>query len=196
MRPPFFKPSCKDTSCKVTFPDGHTQEFETIEQAAEATSVSLVALKKRCKYPGKETKDGILCEYLNPAMFRKVRNKANRSKGCSFERDIINRLKEEGFEECVSSRQYSRAMDKAKIDVCDPSGKLPVYIQAKYTTSTPQYTKIKNACPFDDKPFVTIWKQATKDGSNSPGTIAMLDYEFFIQLLKSFVKNDCNNSSI
>lgn len=148
--------------------------------------MKVATIKSHCKFPDKEFKDKFKCEYLNPRMLLKVRNKANRSKGNQFERDLINRLKEEGFEGCVSSRQYSREMDKNKIDVCDPTGKLPVYIQAKYKTSAPSHIDISNECPFKDKPFVTIWKKSTKDGTKSPGTIAMMDIDFFIELLKTY----------
>ena len=50
--------------------------------------------------------------------------------------------------------------------------------------NTPNYFTIRDACTDKSKPFVVVWKKATNDGSNSPGTVAIIDVEYFYHLLQ------------
>ena len=50
--------------------------------------------------------------------------------------------------------------------------------------NTPNYFTIRDACTDKSKPFVVVWKKATNDGSNSPGTVAIIDAEYFYHLLQ------------
>lgn len=133
--------------------------------------------------------NGNKCEFMNECTKASIKAKRNRTKGNGFEREIIKDLKEIGYEGCVSTRSQNRLMDKNKIDVCDMNDELPVYIQAKYTSVSPDYFKNRDACSFKDKPYSVIWKKSGKDGANSPGTIAIVDYDFFLELLKVY-KNE------
>jgi hypothetical protein len=114
---------------------------------------------------------------------RRARN--NKRKGNNLELEIIKKLKEIGYDGCVSSRSQNKLADANKIDIVDTKNELNVNIQSKYTQNTPDYFGIRDACTEKDKPFTVIWKKTGKDGKRSPGTIAMIPVEFFYELLKN-----------
>lgn len=105
----------------------------------------------------------------------------NKRKGNRFELEVVNKLKELGYN-VASSRSQSKSTDDDKIDIFDLDGNLPVNIQTKYTQATPNYFTIKDACSKKDKPFTILWKKAVP-GKISPGTIAMIPAEFFYEIL-------------
>jgi len=88
----------------------------------------------------------------------------------------------------MTTRNESTKLDNQKIDIVDENKMLPTNIQCKYLLNTPNYFGIRNECPYKDKPFTVIWKKATNDGSNSPGSIAMIDLDFFYELLSTYKK--------
>lgn len=177
-------------SVEVTFKDGHKETFDNPELAANATGLSEASIKARCSREGTGKKDGIFCRWADEKTRRSKLAKKNKNKGSSLELEIVNKLKEIGYVGCVSSRSQSKRMDDAKVDIVDLEDKLPIYIQSKYTQNTPNYFGIKSECPLTDKPFTVIWKKATNDGTNSPGTIAMVDIDFFYKLLKVYKENE------
>lgn len=63
---------------------------------------------------------------------------------------------------------------------------LPVNIQAKNMKNTPNYFDIRDACTDKAKPMVVLWKKAAGNGQNSPGGIAMIDMDFFFELLSCY----------
>jgi len=79
-------------------------------------------------------------------------------------------------------------MDDAKVDIIDPSGRLP-YLQLKKTQNIPSYFKLRDACPLKDKELCVIWnKQELKDGNvniTSCGEVVIMSKEYFYELLKS-----------
>lgn len=86
---------------------------------------------------------------------KKQRNlKNNRRRGNTYETKIAKELRELGFDEVKTSRSESKSMDDKKVDLVDPTGKLPFYPQIKKTINTPDYFGIRKACPLKDKPFV------------------------------------------
>lgn len=117
----------------------------------------------------------------------KGRNTKNsKARGNSYERKIVNELKELGFDVCTS-RAESKNMDDNKIDILDRNNQLP-YIQLKLTQATPNYFKIESECPLKDKPFVIIWSKTipTEKTFRSVGEIAMMPKSFFYELIKSY----------
>lgn len=117
----------------------------------------------------------------------KGRNTRNsKARGSSYERKIVNELKELGFDVCTS-RAESKNMDDNKIDILDRNNQLP-YIQLKLTQATPNYFKIESECPLKDKPFVIIWSKTipTEKTFRSVGEIAMIPKSFFYELIKSY----------
>lgn len=178
-----------DLSVEITFKDGHIETFDSPELAAEATGLSEASIKSRCSREGTGKKDGIYCRWADEKTRRSKLAKKNKSKGNNWELEIINKLKEIGYGGCVSSRSQSKNIDNAKVDIIDVNNELPVYIQAKYLQNSPNYFTIRDECPLKDKPFVICWKKTGADGSPSPGSIAMVDIDFFYELLKIY-KND------
>lgn len=153
-------------------------KFNTLKEASEYLNISEAALKMRCGQ--NKTVDGITYKWANPKSHMGRRNK---QKGNSFEREIINNLKKIGYTDCVSARWESKRTDDGGIDIVDPSNKLPVNIQCKYTVNTPNYFKLQEDCKFKDKPFVITWKKSTTDGTNSPGTVAIIPIQEFYNYL-------------
>lgn len=86
-------------------------------------------------------------------------------------------FKEAGYEDCVTSRSESRALDNLKIDIVSDS--LPFYCQAKNLANTPSYFKISDECSLKDKPFVICWKKSDEQNR----AIAMVPIEYFIKLI-------------
>lgn len=87
---------------------------------------------------------------------RKRSLKNNRRRGNTYETKIAKELRELGYDQVVTSRSESKSMDDKKIDLIDPTQKLPFYPQIKKTINTPDYFGIRKACPLKDKPFVVF----------------------------------------
>lgn len=174
-----------NTSVTATFKDGSTQTFETIEEAASITGLEVNSIKSRANKPGSgsKSKDGITFIWADPAVRRSKTASKSKRKGNNFELEIVHKLREIGYEGCVSSRSQDKMADANKIDIVDMNGELPVNIQSKYTQNLPNYFDIRDACTDKSKPFCMIWKKAGKDGEDSRGTVAIIPVDYFYQLL-------------
>lgn len=174
-----------NTSVTATFKDGSTQTFETIEEAASITGLEVNSIKTRANKPGSgsKSKDGITFIWADPAVRRSKTASKSKRKGNNFELEIVHKLREIGYEGCVSSRSQDKMADANKIDIVDMNGELPVNIQSKYTQNLPNYFDIRDACTDKSKPFCMIWKKAGKDGEDSRGTVAIIPVDYFYQLL-------------
>ena len=174
-----------NTSCRIIDKDGSFKEYKTIEAASKATGLSIASIKVRCN-TGSLGKDKRKCEWLDEYTKHALQAKRSRRKGGSWERDIIKCLANIGYTECVRSAAESKTKDFNKIDIVDKSGKLPINIQAKNMKNTPNYFDIRDACTDKTKPMVVLWKKAAGNGQNSPGGIAMVDMDFFFELLSCY----------
>ena len=174
-----------NTSVTATFKDGSTQTFETIEEAASITGLEINSIKARANKPGSgsKSKDRITFIWADPAVRRSKTASKSKRKGNNFELEIVHKLREIGYEGCVSSRSQNKTLDADKVDICDMNDELPVNIQSKYTQNMPNYFDIRDACSDKVKPFCMIWKKAGKDGSPSRGTVAVIPVEYFYQLI-------------
>lgn len=83
------------------------------------------------------------------------RGKANKAKGNRLEREVVNDLKEIGYD-VATSRAESKAMDNGKVDIYSKDGRLPTYIQTKYTQSTPNWFQISEETPYKNLPFTVV----------------------------------------
>lgn len=172
-------------SVVANFPDGTSTLFNSVKEACAATGVSCNCISRRCSTnQGKKSKDGITFTWANEHTKHSKLASKNRNKGNSLERAVVNDLKALGFVGCVTSRSESKNKDNNKIDIIDTHNDLPTNIQIKYLQNCPNYFTISSECSDKSKPFSIIWKKSTKDGSNSPGTIAMIPYNYFLHLLK------------
>lgn len=168
----------------VTFPDLHTETFDSITEAAEITGYSCGSITTHCSRRSKQKQGGFGFRWVEQ---KKKLGAQNKRKGNGFELQVIHRLNDMGFN-TVSSRSESKRTDDNKIDIYDLDGTLPVNIQTKYTSTTPNYFNIENQCTDKSKPFTIIWKKSVS-GENSPGTIAMIPASFFYDILK--ILKDC-----
>lgn len=173
-----------NTSVRLTYKDGHTEDFTTIEEASEISGLSIQAIKIRAN-KNSIPKDGIACEWLDEHTKRSYRARKSKIKGKDLEYQIRDRLRAIGYEGCERSAGESKKLDNAKVDICDTTGKLPVNIQAKNYANTPNYFGIKEQCPDKSKPFCLCWKKNTLTTDN---TIYMIPDEFFYQLLDAYTK--------
>lgn len=175
-----------DESVTATFKDGSTKTYESIVEASLDTGLSETSIKSRCNKPGtgSKSKDGTTFIWAD-AHTRRVKNaKKSKHKGNNFELEVVAKLKEVGYEGCMSSRSQNKLADANKIDIVDANNQLPINVQCKYTANTPSYFTIRDACSDKSKPFTLFWKKSTSDGSNSPGTIVMVPDWYFYELIK------------
>lgn len=173
-----------NTACKASFKNGEIKTYNTIEEASENTGISVASIKIRCNKKGCTGKDGTAFEWLDEHTKRSFQAKKNKSKGSAFEYEVVKKLKEIGYEGCVTSRGESKKVDNNKIDIVDTFNELPVNIQCKHYANTPAYFTIREQCSDISKPFVLLWKKSATEGSISPGTVAILPIEYFYQLIK------------
>jgi len=176
-----------NTSCRATFKDGTTQEFNSIEEASEKTGLSIASIKIRCNKPGASGKDKTTFEWLDTFTKRHYQAKKSKNKGSAFETEVINHLKEIGYTGCVRAAGESKKADNNKIDIVDTDRKLPVNIQCKNTQNLPNYFTIRDACSDKSKPFVMAWKKAAEGGSVSPGTVFIIPDTLFYELLSKTI---------
>lgn len=169
----------------ITYKDGTQETFSDVYAAAKTTGLSEQVILTRCNRK-LNSNDGFTCRWTEQ---RSRTAKANKRKGNNFELEVINNLKNIGYDGCVSSRSQSKRTDDGKVDVIDVNEKLPTHLQIKYTKSTPNYFKIQKECPFKDKPFSIIWKKTGESGHNSPGTVAIIDIDFFYKLLEIYANH-------
>lgn len=119
----------------------------------------------------------------------------NRNAGNAYERELVNELKELGFD-VVTSRAESRNMDNKKVDVFSPEGTeenkiFPFFIQAKFTSSSPSYAKLLEEMPDNRPPLVFHRKSEPykcKDGKTrhrSKGDFVILKKKDFYKLLNN-----------
>lgn len=173
-----------NTSVTATYKNGQQETFETIELASEKTGLEVNSIKSRANKPGSgsKSKDGITFVWADPAVRRSKTASRSKKKGNNYELEVIHKLREIGYTECQSSRSKDKTLDADKVDICDPSGELPVNIQCKYTQNTPSYFDIREACSDKSKPFCIAWKKASKTG-DSPGQVAIIPLNYFYQLI-------------
>lgn len=116
----------------------------------------------------------------------------NKAKGSEYERQIAKELRELGFENVVTSRSESKRTDNNKIDLIDLDKKLPVSIQLKKSTNTPQYFKIREESTVDPTTFVIIWNKQEKANVNfmSVGEVVLLDKKLFYELIKPYANKE------
>lgn len=176
-----------NTAVKITLKGGQSSVYESIEVASKMTGMSLQTLKIRAN-KNSIPKDGVKVEWVDISTKRHFMAKANKRKGSATELDVVHKLNDIGYNVC-SSRSNSKMLDNAKVDICDLDNTLDCYIQVKNTQSFPSYFKIREECPLKDKSFHLIWKKAEKDGSNSPGSVAVIPLDDYWEYLTLKLKN-------
>lgn len=169
-----------NTAVKITDKGGNTYIYDTIEKAAEMTTLSVQALKMRAN-KNSIPKDGIKVEWMDEHTKRSFKASQSKRKGNGYELKIIHELTDLGFEGLKSSRSESKNLDNAKIDVADTLGVLDCYIQCKRTKNTPNIETISEACPYKDKPLVIFWNKESDRQQNNE--YILMPKEYFYKLL-------------
>lgn len=169
-----------NTAVKITDKTGTVSTYESIELAAEATGLSVQALKLRAN-KNSIPKDKICVEWLDEHTKRSYKAKQSKRKGNSYELKIIRELTDLGFDGLKSSRSESRALDNAKIDIADTKNVLDFYGQCKRTKNTPNIESISEACPYKDKPLIVFWNKESDNIHNNE--YVLMPKEYFYKLL-------------
>lgn len=152
-----------NTSVEITFKNGEVKQYSTIEEASEATGLSVTSIKLRCnkfRQGSSNKKDKIHCKWIDDHTFRHFSAKRSKHKGSNFELTIIKELTELGFTGLKTSRSESKTLDSNKVDIFDSENCMDCYIQAKHTANTPSISKINKEVGLKDKPLAIFWKVA------------------------------------
>ncbi len=174
-----------DTSVRITYKNGDSQEFPTIEEASTASGLSVSAIKIRCnksRQGGSNKKDGITCMWLNDHTFRSFNARKSKVKGNNYELKVIKELTELGYEGLVSSRSENKRLDSAKIDISDSNNVLDFYVQCKATANTPSIVKINREVGKKDKPLAIFWNY--QNNSTISEEFVIIPKEYFYKLIK------------
>ena len=178
-----------NTSVTVTYKNGKTQTFQTIEEASEVTKLTVNSIKSRANKPGSgaKSKDGMTFQWADPAVRRSLTARKSRRKGQKYELDIIHELTDLGFKGLKSSRSESRNLDNAKIDIAETEDHLSCYIQCKATANTPNIEKISEECGYKDRPLAIFWKKQKTEATKCPEFV-LIPKKYFYTLIKSYEK--------
>lgn len=117
----------------------------------------------------------------------------SKNKGSSYERKIVNELKEiTGDEDLCTSRSESKKLDDQKIDVADPNSILDFYVQCKSTQTNPSVKKLNAEVGRKDRPLAIFWNAQEKREVNcvSAGEYVIIPKSFFYDLLKIRYEKD------
>ena len=172
-----------NTAVIATDKKGNKFKYKSLEEASEKTGLSVRTIKSRAVNSGKTGKDKFIFEWVDQTTKKAFKAKQSKQKGSNWELDIVNSLKEIGYQGVCSARSLNKRLDNNKVDIADENDELPVYIQAKNLANFPNYYKIKEECPLKDKPFMIAYKKAYNDGTRSPEPLAIIPLKYFYQLI-------------
>lgn len=147
-----------NTSIRITYKNGETHDYSSIEECSEKTKISQAALKIRCNKSGKMA-DGTLYEWIDSHTKKSYQAKKSRNKGHKYELDVIKELTDLGYKGLVSSRSQNRNLDNAKIDIAETEDHLSCYVQCKATANIPNVAKINAEVGYTDRPLAIFWKK-------------------------------------
>lgn len=111
----------------------------------------------------------------------------NRTAGHNYERQIVKEVKQLGYEKVVTSRSESRNMDNSGVDIFDPTGVFPFYIQNKIYKGYPKLDELINGENIaKDKPLLVFHKKVEKRNKRfvTQDEFVSMRKEVFYDLLK------------
>ena len=122
----------------------------------------------------------------------------NRTAGHNYERQVVNEIKNIGFNNILTARSESRNADNAGIDIFDPSGDFPFYIQNKVYKGYPKLNElINNDRPtrWKDKNIIVFHKKVSKKGKRfyTDDEFVSMKKEDFYELLNRAYGNRHNS---
>jgi len=104
----------------------------------------------------------------------------SRAVGNAYERQIRLELIALGWDQCLTSRYASKALDDQLVDL---TGTPPFSFQIKRWKSAPSYHEILRAMPQDNNYNVIIHKRPNK------GEVAVMDKDSFYEIIKMLKTN-------
>lgn len=156
--------------------NGNSKMYADIEEAMQDTGLTKRQIEQRATTENWINNKQL--KWCDPSTRRSFIGRKSRRKGNKWELEIINSLKNIGYDGCVSARSESKRTDDAKVDIVDVNHELPCYIQAKNTKTMPNYHKIEEQCPLKDMPFIIAVKLPNKT------PLAILPLEYFYHLIR------------
>lgn len=132
----------------------------------------------------------------------KTSGKRNKNVGHSFERDMVQRMKETGFPNVITTRAGSRNRDAQGVDLMNDEegvhGRLPYNIQCKATSDRIKYDQVLARMPVSTSEInVILHRYATRSAADKrstgqhfvvQGTYAILDMDNFFKLISVLKK--------
>jgi len=117
----------------------------------------------------------------------------NRTAGHKFERDVVNYLKDIGFQDAVTSRMESKAMDDAGVDLCNTPG---FHIQCKCTSPNPNYHELLKKMPDDEIRAIFHRKTVKSSGGKFmvKGEYVTVHLEDFLKMMKRYQRKKTNGT--
>lgn len=174
----------RDLSVEITYKDGTKKQYPSLSEAAAESGLSEAAIKIRCNKSidgSANKKDKIHARWLNEKTYRSYAAKKSKHKGSDYEREIVNKLNELGYDVSRSATE-SKKLDNNKVDI---AGDCPFAIQAKCTQNLPNYYTIREAST-DPRPLALLWKKVAEVNGISKGQLAIIPIEYFYELLKFY----------
>lgn len=174
-----------DLSVEIIYPTGKKEIYVTLEDASLASGLSESAIKIRCnksREGSANKRDKIHCKWISDTTFRSYQAKKSKNKGSGFEVEVVNRLKEIGYDDVCRAAGESKKLDNNKVDI---AGSTECAIQCKHTQTLPNWYTIRKACT-DPRPLAIFWKKSAEEGSISKGKLAIVELDFFLELLKNY----------
>lgn len=109
----------------------------------------------------------------------------NRTAGNNYERLCVNRLKDRGYPDIVTSRAESKNMDNRGVDIFGPS--IPYHVQCKNTVKDVKYHELLNEERLPtDKPLIIFHNKTEKKGKvfRKVGEYVIMHYETFDRIFQ------------
>lgn len=107
----------------------------------------------------------------------------NRNRGNNYEREIVNRFKQIGFDRACTSRAESRNMDAKKVDLCNIE---PWRVQVKNLSKLVDYVKVLDSMPKEEDGINVICHKKTRKRQKNfvvEGEYVIINLEDFFDLL-------------
>lgn len=110
----------------------------------------------------------------------------NRRRGNQYEVDLMNRFKEWGFEDCVTSRSESKNRDDQGVDLM----KIPFNVQAKNEARRVPYERLLERMPDDADFNCVIHRFTEKKGERfyKKGEYVIMEFKSFEKLISNYYK--------
>lgn len=116
----------------------------------------------------------------------------NRTAGNNYERQVVRELKKLGFEKVVTSRSESKNMDNSGVDIFDPTGVFPYFIQNKVYKNYPKLNELFNGEKINkDKPLLVFHKKVRKSEKRfmTEDEFVSMRKDTFFQILKQLINS-------